>query len=97
MEDKNPFLFSGLTENEVGASRRIHGSNRVESRSEHASLRILKETISDPMLILLAAATIIYLISGKISDALFMAAAIIFIAAISVYQTNRSLKALRAL
>jgi Ca2+-transporting ATPase len=97
MEDKNPFLFSGLTENEVGVSRRVHGSNTVESRSEHASLRILKETISDPMLILLAAATIIYFISGEISDALFMAAAIIFISAISVYQTNRSLNALRAL
>ena len=97
MEDRNPFLFSGLTEDEVGVSRRIHGSNRVESRSEHASLRILKETISDPMLILLVAATIIYFISGEISDALFMAAAIIFISAISVYQTNRSLKALRAL
>jgi len=97
MEDRNPFLFSGLTEDEVGVSRRMHGSNRVESRSEHASLRILKETISDPMLILLVAATIIYFISGEISDALFMAAAIIFISAISVYQTNRSLKALRAL
>jgi Ca2+-transporting ATPase len=49
------------------------------------------------MLLLLAAVTLIYFISGEISDALFMLAAIVFIFTISVYQTNRSQRALRAL
>lgn len=97
MEDKNPYPFTGLTENDVGVSRRAHGSNTADYQSGRSFLHVLKEIISDPMLILLAAATSIYFISGEISDALFMSAAIVFISAISIYQSNRSRNALQAL
>lgn len=97
MEDKNPYPFTGMTENEVDTSRRAHGSNTAGYQSERSFLHIVKEIVLDPMLILLTAATFIYFISGEISDALFMLAAIVFISAISVYQSNRSWNALRAL
>jgi Ca2+-transporting ATPase len=57
----------------------------------------VKEISLDPMLILLAVATIIYFVLGSISDALFMSGAIIFIVSISIYQSNRTSNALRAL
>lgn len=97
MEAKNPYPFSGLTAADVSASRRANGSNKIDSYSERSFRHILAEIVSDPMLILLAAAALIYFISGEIADALFMSAAILFISAISVYQSNRSQNALRAL
>ncbi len=97
MEDRNPYPFKGLTEKEVSASLKKHGSNKIDSNADGSFWHLFKEVISDPMLILLAVAAVIYFVSGQISDALFMSGAIIFIAAISVYQSNRSRNALRAL
>lgn len=93
----NPYPFRGLSEKEAGDSLKKYGSNEIASDSGWLFWREVKEIISDPMLILLAVAAIIYFVSGEISDALFMSGAIIFIAAISVYQSGRSHRALRAL
>jgi Ca2+-transporting ATPase len=49
------------------------------------------------MLLLLIAVTIIYVIVGNYSEALFMLGAIIAVSGISFYQDNRSKKALEAL
>ena len=94
---KNPYPFAGLTEKEVAASLEKYGSNKLSSGSERSFWHAFKEIVSDPMAILLAAVTIIYFVSGEISDALFMLAAIVFISAISVYQSSRSRRALHAL
>jgi len=96
-EDRNPYPFSGLGEKEIGASFRKYGSNKIDSSPKGAFWHMLKGIITDPMLILLFLASGIYFISGQVSDALFMSLAIIFIAAISVYQTGRSRHALHAL
>jgi Ca2+-transporting ATPase len=93
----NPYPFRGLSEKEAGDSLKKYGSNEIASDSGWLFWQEVKEIISDPMLILLAVAAIIYFVSGEISDALFMSGAIIFIAAISVYQSGRSHRALRAL
>lgn len=93
----NPYPFTGLGGSEVAASLEKYGSNRVNLNPERSFWLVLREVILDPMLILLAVAAIIYFISGEVSDALFMSGAIVFIAAISVYQSNRSRNALRAL
>lgn len=93
----NPYPFRGLSEKEVSASLKKYGSNEITSDSGRLFWQEAKEIISDPMLILLAIAAIIYFVSGEISDALFMSGAIIFIAAISIYQSSRSHRALRAL
>jgi len=55
-------------------------------------LAILKE----PMLLLLIAVAIIYVIVGNYSEAAFMLGAIIAVSGISFYQDNRSKKALEA-
>ena len=56
-------------------------------------INILKE----PMLILLIAVAVIYLLVGNYSEALFMLGAIVAVSGISFYQDNRSKKALEAL
>lgn len=94
---QNPYPFTGLSEKEVSVSLKKYGSNDIIQHSGRAFWPIVKEFISDPMLILLAVAATVYFVSGEISDALFMSGAIIFIAAISIYQNNRSRNALRAL
>ncbi|MFV8351819.1 hypothetical protein [Flavobacterium sp. XS2P14] len=57
----------------------------------------LLQIVKDPMTILLLVASTIYFISGKTSDGIFLAAAIILIAIISSYQKARSHNALEKL
>jgi Ca2+-transporting ATPase len=58
---------------------------------------LLFDILKEPMLLLLIAVTIIYVIVGNYSEALFMLGAIIAVSGISFYQDNRSKKALEAL
>ncbi len=56
-----------------------------------------KQLVSEPMVIMLLAASCLYFISGKTADALFLSAAILLVAAISAYQHRRSTLALEKL
>lgn len=58
---------------------------------------MLLDILKEPMLLLLIAVSVIYLIVGNYSEALFMFGAIIAVSGISFYQDNRSKKALEAL
>jgi Ca2+-transporting ATPase len=59
--------------------------------------RCYLDILKEPMLLLLIAVTIIYVMVGNYSEALFMFGAIIAVSGISFYQDNRSKKALKAL
>ena len=97
MNSTNPFPFPGLTKDEVIASRKKHGKNKIESKSFSPFWYSLKEAVTEPMFILLVVAAAIYFILGEYSDAWFMSGAIILVSAISVYQDNRSRNALDTL
>jgi Ca2+-transporting ATPase len=58
---------------------------------------LLLDILKEPMLLLLIVVTVIYVIVGNYSEALFMLGAIIAVSGISFYQDNRSKKALEAL
>jgi len=93
---RNTFGYQGLNDLEVIRSRQVHGSNSIEQESRalyHAIISLAKE----PMLLLLAAACIIYFITGQTGDAIFMLCAITLTASISLYQDHRSRKAIVAL
>ena len=75
MNKNNPFSFTGLTQNEVNASRKKYGKNIIEVKSAGAFWHSLKEAVTEPMFILLVAAAAIYFILGEFSDAWFMSAA----------------------
>lgn len=91
------YEFKGLTDEEVLASRKLHGSNEQDSQSHSGFITAIKDILSEPMLLLLVAASIIYFITGNITDGVFMVAAIILVSAISLYQESRSRNALEAL
>lgn len=92
-----PEQLTGLSEDELNSSRRQYGYNQAHSIRKSSWYVMLFEILKEPMLLLLIAVTIIYLIVGNYSEALFMLGAIIAVSGISFYQDNRSRKALEAL
>ncbi len=88
---------SGLTNREVTASRVKHGINKLAFKKTNGLLDAIKSLLKEPMVILLLVASCIYFISGSIGDGIFMGAAIIMVAAISLYQDSRSRNALEKL
>lgn len=94
LSDKN---ITGLTDDEVAASRARHGANLQEVKHKTGLTGSLKDVVQEPMFLLLVAASIIYFITGNNSDGIFMLSAIVIVSAISLYQDSRSRNALNAL
>lgn len=92
-----PSHLQGLTDNEVTASRKKYGYNKAGKIRKSTWLQMLLDILKEPMLLLLIAVAIIYLIVGNYSEAIFMLGAIVAVSGISFYQDNRSKKALEAL
>ncbi len=97
MDTNVPDHLKGLNDNEVAASKKKYGYNRIDSTRKSTGLELLLNILKEPMLLLLIAVAIIYVIVGNYSEALFMFGAIIAVSGISFYQDNRSKKALEAL
>ncbi len=91
------FDLKGLNDVEVIASREKYGSNILSDHIENGFIVALKSLLKEPMILLLLTASVIYYLAGNKGDALFMASAIIFVAAISLFQDRRSRGALRQL
>ncbi|PSR12427.1 MAG: haloacid dehalogenase, partial [Bacteroidetes bacterium] len=88
------FNIRGLTDEQVQAARTAHGPNVLDFKQESGLLAALKNLAREPMVFLLLAASSIYFISGNFGDGLFLAAAIVLVASISLYQDSRSRLAL---
>lgn len=97
MSYRIPDRLRGLNDNELAASRKKHGYNSMDAIHKSSWLELLLNILKEPMLILLFAISVIYLIIGDYGEALFMFVAIVAVSAISFYQDNRSKIALEAL
>ena len=93
----NNFNIQGLSNEEVIAAREKWGYNRLSYKKENSFLDAVKSVAKEPMVVLLLVASAIYFISGDIGDGIFLAAAIVLVAAISLYQNSRSRNALEKL
>ncbi len=93
----NTFNIKGLTNEEVITSRKKHGENSIVLKEENHFLKAILKFIKDPMILLLLVASIIYFISGKTADAIFLASAIVLVSLISSFQNARSRNALAKL
>ena len=90
----NPFPFKGLSSEEVAVRKK----DDVHQYSEQSEFFIvLKETVLEPIFILLIASAAVYLLLGEFSEAIFLISAVILVSAISFFQTYRSRKALSLL
>lgn len=92
-----PPHLTGLSDEELKNSRNKFGYNQDAHFKESAWYTMLLDILKEPMLLLLMAVTVIYVIVGNYSEAFFMFGAIIAVSGISFYQDNRSKKALEAL
>jgi Ca2+-transporting ATPase len=93
----NNFNIKGLTDAEVIDARKKFGENKLTYKKENDILDAFKSFVTDPMVIMLLVASTIYFVSGKIGDGIFLASAIVFEVAISLYQNARSKNALEKL
>jgi Ca2+-transporting ATPase len=91
---KNPFPFHGLSTKEV-SERKRDTSHKVSKQSE--LLIILKETVLEPIFILLIVSAVVYLLLGELAEAIFLMSAVLLVSAISFFQTYRSRRALSLL
>ncbi len=94
---EKPYHIDGLSEEQVVASRNICGKNSLIFQKESRIISALKSLLKEPMIILLFIASSIYFATGNTGDGIFLALAIVLVAAISFYQDSRSRNALEKL
>ncbi|MDF4204341.1 cation-translocating P-type ATPase [Maribacter sp. SA7] len=97
MINPKDFGITGLTDQQVEASKKEHGLNSFNYKKENSFLDALKSIAKEPMVILLLIASSIYFITGNWGDGVFLATAIVLVGSISLYQDSRSRKALENL
>ncbi|MEO8412961.1 MAG: cation-translocating P-type ATPase [Ginsengibacter sp.] len=93
----NNFNIQGLTPDQVMLARKKYGQNKLAFKKQNGSIDALKRLAKEPMVVLLLAASVIYFISGKTGDGIFLSSAIILVSVISLYQDSRSRNALAKL
>ncbi len=89
--------FPGLSAREVETLRAKWGPNIFERGPRRHFFSIVKEVVAEPMFILLSIACALYFVLGQVDEGLLMAAAMLLVAAISLYQELRSSNAMQAL
>ena len=90
----------GLSEKEAYNRLTQEGFNEIPSSKRRSFLAIALSVIREPMLLLLIASGVIYMVLGDIQEALMLLAFVIVIISINLYQerrTERTLEALRDL
>ncbi|WP_339810632.1 cation-translocating P-type ATPase [uncultured Imperialibacter sp.] len=93
----NNFNIQGLSAKEVFEARKKHGANTLNYKKESGLIEALKSIATEPMVVLLLVVSSIYFFTGNVGDGLFLAAAIVLVAGISLYQDSRSRNALEKL
>jgi len=94
---ENNFNIKGLTDEQVILARDKFGQNKLNYKQENSILDAIKKLVKEPMIIVLLVASIIYFVSGKVGDGVFLSSAILIVSAISLFQDSRSRNALQKL
>ena len=90
-------MAEGLTSAEAAARLAAEGRNALPSAERRGTLAIAFGVAREPMFLLLAAATAVYLVVGEVHEALVLAASILGVVAITVAQERKAERALEAL
>jgi Ca2+-transporting ATPase len=91
---------TGLTDQEAANRLAQHGPNMLSEETEIRFLAILREEITEPMILLLLAVGVLYIILGTLTDALTIIVIIIILVLVEVwneYRAKRSIASLRKL
>ncbi len=95
MTDTTP--ASGLSTADAAARLRRDGPNLLPQPDRRRWPRMLLDVVREPMLLLLAAAAVLYLLLGDARDAAILGASVLAVVALTLYQELRSERALQAL
>jgi P-type Ca2+ transporter type 2C len=90
----------GLTDQEAAQRLAQYGENRFVEKTETRFLDILREEITEPMILLLVAVGVLYSVLGSLTDALTIIVIIIVLVLAEVwneYRAKRSISALKQL
>src|SRR5262245_66135780 len=90
----------GLSDTVAAERLRLEGPNELPAAKPKSTLRIAAEVLREPMFLLLIATGAVYLVLGSVEEAVALAASILVIIGITLYQetkTERTLQALRDL
>jgi Ca2+-transporting ATPase len=90
-------LNIGLPEAEAARRLAEYGRNELPRPPRRGLLRILIETMREPMFLLMAGAAVLYLVLGDVSEGLFLVAASGVAIGLVIFQEHRSERALQAL
>ena len=91
------FDISGLTDEQVLLAREKFGQNTLNYKQENTILDAIIKLAKEPMIILLVVAALIYFLSAKADDGIFLLSAVVIVSAISLFQDSRSRNALQKL
>lgn len=86
-----------LSNKEVKKRLARDGYNELTSAKKKNIFQIIRWVIQEPMLLLLIACGILYLFLWDIQEAILLLSSILFIIALSIYQENKTEKAIEAL
>lgn len=89
--------IQGLSHKEVKERLAKDGYNELPSAKKKNILQIVRWVIQEPMLLLLIACGTLYLFLGDTQEAIILLSSIVFIIGISIYQENKTEKAIEAL
>lgn len=87
----------GLTSKEVEQNLRKHGFNELPSSKKRSIFAIILEILKEPMISLLVGCGAIYVVLGDIKEAIFLSFSVLVVIGITIYQENKTEKALNAL
>jgi Ca2+-transporting ATPase len=88
---------AGLSGREAAEKLRTGGYNELPESKQRSIFRIILEVIHEPMFILLVASGLIYFIIGDVSEGLMLMSFVVLIIGITVYQEQKTERALDAL
>ncbi|MDD1679241.1 MAG: cation-translocating P-type ATPase [Methanomicrobiales archaeon] len=89
--------LSGLSEEEAGLRLAKEGFNELPSSKKRSILGIILDVVREPMFILLVVSGLIYVVLGDLREALMLLSFVFLIIGITVYQEQRTERALEAL
>ncbi len=92
-----PGNIQGLSAQQIASLQQRYGKNIFATQPQRRFIHIVWDIVKEPMFILLIIACSLYFIVGEVSEGIMMLAAMVIVAAISVYQEVKSTNALKAL
>jgi len=89
--------WRGLDASEAERRLAFDGANELPAAQRHGFLRRVFAVLGEPMFLLLGTATALYLVLGNLGEALVLAASVLVVVGITLYQAGKSERALDAL